>query len=520
MKGKKKKPKSSGGKVEEKYSLSANGLIRILNDLKSSDPTIKREIARILIDLAKNGENISPTFPSLNKVLSDKDEEVRLLVAEAFKFYYSNYISYYCRLYSYDDFSKNINDLKSPKKEEQVRALNRLNSYTQWADKGIGWRYLHQKTIDKLISDLKSSDPAIRKKSARTLRDAVKNSMNIFDAVPALKTTLYDKDSEVRWLAAEALAHYYGMYTNTTYGYYSGNIDRLKSPNVKDKISAANFLASLTTPDLVSDRDERDISFTIPLLTLLLFDKNIKAKKAALTAIRNAQSEGQMITDAIPAVFEMISDKNKKIQDIAIFIFRDLVSSEFDISNYINDLTKLLSINWGVADVLTLYYANQQNWKEIEKLLNHSDKDVRQETVGTLNHVKWSLDISPIFPALKKLLSDPDKEVKFVAARTLVDRTKDTKSLSATVPIFTTALSDSEKKMRLNAAFNLKKVAEKGVDISEAVDELKTTSKEKNDQIRNLSLDALKIFKKKRKKAKVKKKKSKKRVRKRSYDWK
>ncbi len=242
-------------------------------------------------------------------------------------------------------------------------------------------------------------------------------------------------------------------------------LEKLKSSKVQERRDAVSMLINRTVFDWVADRDEREIDFAIPDLAKALSDPDEEVRKLASEAIRIQQTsfDCKSVFEAVPAIIEVLLDKRREhIRAKASLIFRDVVMEEYKISKIIPSLVKLLtdsndSVKFGVADALTFYFASKGQWEEVSKLLNHEDKDVRQEAAGTLGHYQTTtkVDITPLIPDLVSLLSNENKDVRFVAARSLAKVANKVENLKPSLEILVDFLSDAEKKVRNNAIRSL-----------------------------------------------------------------
>src|SRR5690606_27193052 len=136
----------------------------------------------------------------------------------------------------------------------------------------------------------------------------------------------------------------------------------------------------------VQDRDEREIAFAIPAVAASICDENEEVSFQSLITIRSAISEDD-VSLSLPSVMKILKGTNIKLRKEAIFIIRDVITSDRenkDIWEFIPELEKLLldpleSVKFGVSDVLAYHYAKNKDWPKVKMLLNHPDKDVRQE---------------------------------------------------------------------------------------------------------------------------------------------
>ncbi|MHA1302022.1 MAG: hypothetical protein ACTSO9_21610, partial [Candidatus Helarchaeota archaeon] len=209
--------------------------------------------------------------------------------------------------------------------------------------------------INELVIDLGNLDLKIRKKTAFIFEEMAKCGKKLDSVITTLSNALSEEDIEIRWAIADAMMYYYVVhnlhYGSWKYDYYGKYIYDLKTPDATKKLSTIKWLHEITTPDLVSDRDERDISFFIPALTVVLFDENKKVKLSAINTIRAAYSDYHDIKVAVPSIVKIaLSEKDKEVQDGAIFALRG-ITDKINFSNYISLFNELLDINWGIADV-------------------------------------------------------------------------------------------------------------------------------------------------------------------------
>ncbi len=238
-------------------------------------------------------------------------------------------------------------------------------------------------------------------------------------------------------------------------------LEKLKSPDVEERRDALEVLISRTVFDWVADREEREIAFAIPDLAVALSDDDSKVRELAIRAVRIQQREfdGSSVFAAIPSVIGVLLDpKRENIRSDASVILRDAVVDDYDISKFLEELSALLSdpnesVKFGIADSLTYYYAVREKWDEVGNLLRHPDKDVRQEAAGTLGRyeTRRKIDLAPIVGALKELLVDENKEVRFVVARSLIKYVDEPKDLRDLIAILLEFSSDPERKISNNA---------------------------------------------------------------------
>jgi len=234
--------------------------------------------------------------------------------------------------------------------------------------------------------------------------------------------------------------------------------EKLIDATNEEKIRELDFLADVTVPNMVQDRDERNIEYAMPFLAALLFDGDEKVRISALRTIRAAQGDNQDISLTLPAIFDIISHKNDKTQLESLFLIRDAVMSPFkmpDITDYLPILEKTLKseyeeAKWAAADILTYFFAKNGRWDKVAELLQNSDKDIRQEAAGTLTRLNCKID--SVYPVLKKMLSDEYEEVRIVAARTIVYKSEKKADVIKTIPVVMKELDNQNEENRIYAS--------------------------------------------------------------------
>lgn len=310
--------------------------------------------------------------------------------------------------------------------------------------------------VIEIIKTLRSPNLELRLKALIELRQAQMNNLDISSSYKTILGMFNDPFKEVRWFAADIMIAENAKVDPIQYNTYSKAIERLKSDDPNVKINGADWLADITVYDMVRDRDERDIEFAIPALSVSLFDGDPDVVIHALSAIQSALQDNQNISDAFPSLITLISGNQAEPRKIASLILRNAIEKKIDVSEYIPILTKYIDDNqdvvkWAIVDALTYHYTLKQNWQEVEKLLSHNDKDVRQEAAGTLAH-GFDFNITPIIPKLKQLLTDEIEEIRLVAARTIVKSAKNIEDTIPTLPIITKQLFDKNSEARIYAA--------------------------------------------------------------------
>ncbi|MHA1680131.1 MAG: leucine-rich repeat domain-containing protein [Promethearchaeota archaeon] len=290
---------------------------------------------------------------------------------------------------------------------------------------------------------------------AKKIEEADLKGEPVSEAYPPLRRLLCHEDTRVRWAAADALTPHNIRKNPYQYKMYSGAITDLKSNNIKKKGDALDWLIRIQTPDMVSDRDEREIFFAIPAIAVCLLDENDGVMGRAFSAIRGAIAGDQDASDAIPVIIHVLIHGRLAAQKKASFAIQAFGKGKYDLSEFLDELKVLLSspvdeVKFGVADAMSLYFIYHKKWKGLRQLLANPDKDVRQEAVGTLGQTYEN--ISPVLPAVLKTLEDEHEDVRLVAAKTVVKKARKNKDIAATIPIITAMLVHEKKEHRMYAA--------------------------------------------------------------------
>lgn len=393
------------------------------NKFQNRDGSINLIAIQEVEDAARKGEYISNSLEFMKNLLLEENNDVYLSVANALTYFYDNYISYIWYTFPYHDYFYHLDLLKSQTIKDRKKGLEYLE-HRRLRKPGRGWKYLTDQEVPLLKKQITSLNNNIRIQTFQSLPKKVENGLNIYSVINEIRNALLDQQEEIKWGAARALTQYYGKFTSVTYGYYMQHVDKLHGEDVNEIISGAEFLSYLTTPDMISDRDERDIGFAIPCLAVLLKHENRQVRVAAFDAISAAVNEGQSIIDAIPFIINIISGKRKEFQEKSVLILREAVKYDIDISDYLQTLLEKLNsdrmnVKLGIADTLALFYGNRNEWKEMDTLLHYNDKDVRQEVVGTLKHLNYDADKAPYIPRLIELLFEDEEDVQKITMNVL-----------------------------------------------------------------------------------------------------
>lgn len=275
--------------------------------------------------------------------------------------------------------------------------------------------------------------------------------------LPAVRALLYHPDTRLRWAAADLLT----PTDSWQYQNYTRAVEKLRAAAAREKIEGAEWLHEITVPDLVRDRDEREIFFAVPALTAAIFDEVTpvnqrgKVHRALFEALTAATRGDESIADALPAVVHLLTDPPagrpwEAAQEEASHLLKNAATHKQDLGAFVARLEPLLAhdrdaVKFGVADALTMHHAHRDKWAAVERLLHHPDKDVRQEAAGTLYH-GVDFQRARAVPALSSLVTDlhEDPDVRLVASRSLVRCAYDPGKWDPALPVVTRALQRSE----------------------------------------------------------------------------
>ncbi len=265
---------------------------------------------------------------------------------------------------------------------------------------------------------------------------------------------------------------------------YEHLLKKIQSPDVKTRRNAILSIIDITHFDWVRDRDERDIYFALPTLMEALKDDDEEVRKLAIDAIyiEFHEFDKQSVLKLMDPIIEILFDETRQnLHESISHMLKNAVVEGYNITKYISKLINFLSlegdhpVKLGVVDALTFQYSTQKNWEKVKELMEHQDKEIRQEAVGTLGRYELAnkIDLSPIFPSLKKHISDENEEVAFVTARSLIERSQKVEDLSPAIELaLKFASSHPDKKLRNNAIAALCKAIDYNVNCNSKLPEM------------------------------------------------
>ncbi|MHA1731674.1 MAG: leucine-rich repeat domain-containing protein [Promethearchaeota archaeon] len=312
-------------------------------------------------------------------------------------------------------------------------------------------------SLENIPAPLRAPDPSARLGVVREVADRVAAGKKVDPDSSLLYFALADDDEEVRWLAADTLTSRWTR--DWHYATYKKSLSMLRSPERSERIKGAEWLINITTPDMVSDRDEREIGFALPSLVACSLDPDPKVAESCVQAISCAMEEDD-VSLALPTLVKILACASDSVRKVASLVIRGMMMARepYLVDQFLPDLQRYLDdphepVKFAVADALSYYLAKRKEWGVVKVLLAHPDKNVRQEAVGTL-HELYNKELSPVVPVLAEMIGDDseDEDVKLVAARTLIRGCRSVHDLEVAMPVVTRALSHPKEDNRVYAA--------------------------------------------------------------------
>ncbi len=140
--------------------------------------------------------------------------------------------------------------------------------------------------FQSIIKKLKTDDISCVLDCLDELSTLKSKDYNINEAYPFINKYLFDENEEIRWKTAEL------------FDIIPQHL-KLKTATSQEKIKELEFLSDCTIPNMVQDRSERDIEYSMPLLAVLLFDNDTKVRESDIETIGSTQSDNQDFTITI-----------------------------------------------------------------------------------------------------------------------------------------------------------------------------------------------------------------------------
>jgi len=432
----------SGAHVAQEDDNSRVG--KLINALRNKKENVRKNAAEALVDAAYNGEDLSPAIPALGSALSDENLDVRRNAALALM----NIAE------KGQDITLAIPALINALDDENLDVRrNAALALMNIAGKNLGMDITS--AISVLVDALRyDENKYFRRSICDALGNAAHNGRDITPAIPALGNALYDED--------------YGV-----------------------KVSAVSALKEAVLKNL-------DITPAIlPLINTSLSNEDHDITREVIWILVIAAEKGQDITLAIPALATAL---NNEAEDLKMVVAEALEESAFygiDTSPAIPALIKALDnkdsdIRNNAARALTSFYINKKEWKKVEEMLMHENKDIRSGAAWTVaKAASYNEDITTIISTFAKALEDKDLDIKDIAARALTSFYINKKEWKKVEEM----LMHENKDIRSGAAEALVDAAYIGKDITPAIrTTLINALDNKDSDIRNNAARALTSF--------------------------
>ena len=247
-------------------------------------------------------------------------------------------------------------------------------------------------------------------------------------------------------------------------------LKNLKDKDVKKRRDTIESIISQTHFDWVSDKDERDIDYAMPSMAEALSDEDAKVRELAIQAI-GIELHGydkDCVFAVMDKIIEVLFDESRKnIHDNAGHILVKAISEGYKLTHDVNELAKLLNregddpVKLAITDTLTFHYATNKKWDKVRELIEHKDKEIRQEAIGTLGRYELSktVKLDPIIPDIIKHIGDENEEVAFVSARSIIGRCHNKDELIPAIKLaLDFAKSHTDQKIKNNAIMTINEV--------------------------------------------------------------
>lgn len=338
--------------------------------------------------------------------------------------------------------------------------------------------FVHADEIDRLLKQLRHSDPIIRASSAEFL-GKVGDKRAIYPLISALN----DKNEKVRFFSAQAL-----MYLGDTsieaplISYLNDESPTVRLALVQTLIRLDSNEALIPFSELMQRENSDNLEFlifqyfkkkrAIKVLINLVKDGSIKHKRKALFVLSQLKDDS-----AFKDIVDLLNSKDEKTELMAVWALGELRDREGT-----SELVKLL-INTKGKKRLPIIRAlgklrSKASVKYLIRLLRDRDFEIRRTSVWALGEIR---DFNALNPLSNKLFDDIDEGVRANTAAALGNFKHD--------KIFTLliqALEDENSYVRLNAMCSLVKLNQK-----ESVGTLLTLTYDKDPMIRSTAIKKL-----------------------------
>jgi HEAT repeat protein len=325
--------------------------------------------------------------------------------------------------------------------------------------------------VPALVRGLSDERVDVRRAASLILRNAVVKGLDATPFEAQLGTRLTDPIDEVQWAAADALAYHYAarkrwkavadllghadpdvaQETAGTLAEFWFRFDyEPVAPDLVALLSAASHELRLVAAKAVVHRplDVSDLAAAFPVLLEFLSSEEARLRKVAIQALdmgisrffrlhpQIGEQKGlgpadwerlALVTDALPAIQDALYYPEGALQAAAIetlttFLTALPVSELGRYEGWIHLFKERLRsrhelVQRKAAEALTLQWVRAERWDELLGLLAGQPKVVKRQMLHTLsgNETIRGLGFGPLVPAILKMLSDPDGDLRYAA---------------------------------------------------------------------------------------------------------
>lgn len=220
----------------------------------------------------------------------------------------------------------------------------------------------------------------------------------------------------------------------------------------------------------LAERDERDITESIPALAEALFDPDQEVRTISLEAIHSAMHCSQAIGPALPALRRILEDETHDLHRAATALMADASREEYKLPDMEAALERLFDDPDGAVirlavRALSYQHLHHCDWTAFRKLLGDPRKAVRKWAIETAYPAPGSrlLDfkLAPLGPSLARHLDDPDPQTRLFAARALAKVDLENTLFFDLLPVLSQALDSKSVDSRKEAEYALKVALER-----------------------------------------------------------
>ncbi|MBN1947065.1 MAG: HEAT repeat domain-containing protein [Bradymonadales bacterium] len=305
---------------------------------------------------------------------------------------------------------------------------------------------------DPFLLGLTDRDRNVQLQTLETLLGFKERRQDLTDLLPEMHKLLYQADSEIRWAAAMVLVPWYGQ-KSMNWPAYRGEIEALRQGTAKEKIAALDSLG-LQACNPYENSYERDISFAVPPMALLLDDPDTQVRKLALENLSVCISNRWGAGYAIPAIMAVLGDEQRADlhEGVAKIVWEGTRFQNIDIGPYIRQLSDLIRLGVGsvkkhLVKALTHYFGSAKKWGRLKDLLQDEDREVRLAAAETLSR-SYVRRLSPVIKTLMDMLQDESMEVRRASAATLAADADEPEQLVKTLDFLAEELGSDDPQVK------------------------------------------------------------------------